>query len=499
MEKGKIVHYFLVFLILLSTPYLRADLYEVPNLKPPSLLLASVTTEISSLLNNKTVSFRIGSLIEKTAAGNELLDFYKNRQYRPVWSDENDINPQAIFLIHAIVASAGDGFDIGNPAYNLKSILALMESIKSDSFSKSNPVVLGQLDILLTDAYMMLGKHLYYGLLPREAVIKKWLIPKKKPINIGVRLENALRGKNVKASLEQLSPSHRGYKALQQLMMEYRKIENVAGSNEVNTSNSEIEAKIRIIRLNMERWRWMPDEKDSSYVLVNIPDFSLSAVKNDKTVLRIKAIVGKEKRYTPILNSNMKYIVINPYWNVPMTILREDIFPKVRKDIRYLKKEKIRIFKEGDSTNKREINPYSINWKKADANNFPYRLRQDSGAKNALGHLKFVFPNSGDIYIHDTPSKHLFDKNIRTYSSGCIRIKEPLKFAYYLLKNDDNVWGDRDISALINKGSHKDIFLSTPVKVRIHYWTVWVDDEGVANFRDDVYGYDRDLAKLLGW
>ncbi|MCX6074260.1 MAG: L,D-transpeptidase family protein [Campylobacterales bacterium] len=509
MNKDKLLGSLLVFLMFLSSSYLGADKSEMQNVNPPSILLDSVGAEICNSLDKGLASFQIGLSIEKMASRDELFKFYKNRECHPAWSDENGVNVQAISLIYAINHSNEDGLNRDDPVYNLKNILAGMEIIKSNSSAKRNPVVWAQLDILLTDAYFMLGKHFYYGLLPRETVIKKWFIPKKKPINLGLRLENALREKNIQASLEQLSPSHPAYKALKKLMIEYRKIESEIGLKEINSSTpssdeavklkSEVEEKISTIRLNMERWRWMPDENDSFYVLVNIPDFSLSAIKDDKTVLRMKAVVGKEKRHTPILNANMKYIVVNPYWNVPTTILREDIFPKVRKDIRYLKKEKIRIFKQNDSANKREISPYSINWKKANADSFSYRLRQDSGVKNALGRLKFIFPNSSDIYIHDTPSKYLFDKEVRTFSSGCIRIQEPVEFAQYLLKNDNNVWGDKDITALINNGSNKYIFLSKPVKVRIHYWTVWVDDDGVANFRDDVYGYDRDLAKILGW
>jgi len=269
------------------------------------------------------------------------------------------------------------------------------------------------------------------------------------------------------------------------------------GSDTLAKLNISVKEKISAIGINMERWRVTPEESETFYISVNIPDFTLSVVNEDKTVLKMKAIVGKKGRETPVFNANMRYIVVNPYWYVPITILREDILPKVRKDVRYLKKERIKIFRKGDYAGKKAINPLKINWKKVNSNTFPYFLRQDSGPKNALGHLKFIFPNADDIYIHDTPIKSLFDKNIRTFSSGCIRIQEPLKLAHYLLKNDGNAQGDKNVENLITRSRNKNILLSTPVKVRITYWTVWVDDEGVANFRDDVYGYDRDLAVIL--
>ncbi|MGZ8547506.1 MAG: L,D-transpeptidase family protein [Sulfuricurvum sp.] len=269
------------------------------------------------------------------------------------------------------------------------------------------------------------------------------------------------------------------------------------GSETLAKLNISVKEKITAIGINMERWLTMPEESENFYISVNIPDFTLSIVDDDKTVLSMKAIVGKKGRETPVFNAKMKYIVANPYWYVPITIFREDILPKVRKDVRYLKKERIKIFRKGDYAAKKAINPLKINWKKVNANTFPYILRQDSGAKNALGHLKFVFPNSDDIYIHDTPVKSLFEKNIRTFSSGCIRIQEPLKLAHYLLKNDGNVQGDKNVENFIARSRNKNILLSTPVKVQMNYWTVWVDDAGVANFRDDVYGYDRDLAVIL--
>jgi murein L,D-transpeptidase YcbB/YkuD len=263
--------------------------------------------------------------------------------------------------------------------------------------------------------------------------------------------------------------------------------------------NISVQEKITAIRLNMERRQGILEERENPYISVNIPDFSLSVVEDNKTVLSMKAIVGREGRETPVFNAKMQYIVINPYWHVPITILREDIIPKVRKDIRYLKKERIKIFRNGDYAGKKAINPLKINWKKANADTFPYFLRQEPSPKNVLGRLKFIFPNPEDIYIHDTPIKSLFDKNIRTFSSGCIRIQEPRKLAHYLLKNDENVWGYENIDALIAKSHNKTIPLSTPVKVHLHYWTVWADDDGMANFRSDVYGYDEDLAESLGW
>jgi murein L,D-transpeptidase YcbB/YkuD len=210
----------------------------------------------------------------------------------------------------------------------------------------------------------------------------------------------------------------------------------------------------------------------------------------------MRAIVGRAERPTPIFSAGMNTIVVNPYWRVPKTILQEDIIPEMRKNIRYLKKERIRIFKQGDESGKRAINPASINWKKANADTFPYYLRQDAGAKNSLGRLKFLFPNSHDVYIHDTPYKNLFEKRTRSFSSGCIRIEEPVILANYLLENDGK---DVDITALMRGRANKNIFFSNPVKVYLDYWTVWTEDNGTVHFREDIYGHDGELAEILGW
>lgn len=544
-------------MVILSNTYLWADWSRIQQSKPPISLSSSVTTEICRMLNEQSASLRVGSATETIEAEAELLQFYKDGQCQPVWSNGNIINSQAIYLMYAIKEFAVDSLDIYNPSYNFESILELMNFNKPESFVKNDPVVLAQLDVLLTDAYLMLGKHLYYGFVPSETMSSIWMSAKKRePINLGHNLREAIHDENVKESLKHLSPSSHGYEELRKIMMNYLKIQEaggwkiiqpvsvnnkgfeqysladiqerlrvegdlsesddssegyenalknfqsrhgidsdgIVGIQTLSKMNIPVEEKIVSIRLNMEKLRWMPEEKNM-YVSVNIPDYSLSVIKDDSTELTMKAILGKEARQTPIFSAYMKYIVVNPYWRVPSTIMREDIIPKVQKDIRYLKKERIRIFKAGDDARKKEINPWTINWKQVNANTFPYIFRQDSGAKNVLGRLKFIFPNSHDIYIHDTPDKHLFEQNIRLFSSGCIRIQKPLELARYLLKNDK----DSYIADLIDSGVNKKIFLPRAVKVRIDYWTVWEDDNGLANFRDDVYGYDADLMETLGW
>lgn len=561
MKKDISLKGLLLFLVFLSVGFVSADLVQISHERLPGSLAECTGTEICCGLEEGS-SFLIGSRVERTEAGDDLLRFYKESQCRPVWINDNGVNPQALYVIHAIQKGVDDGLDSNDPAYNLDSILYLMSMIKSDPAARSDPAILAQLDILLTDAYMMLGKHLYYGVLPREKASKYWTIAGKGPLDLPLRLRQALQDNNISESLGQLPPAYSGYRALKKKLMEYRRIQERGGwktiapfdrnnsaaaeypvkdikerlrmqgdlSGDENSSdayadalvnfqkrhrikadgnvsaetlaklNIPVEERIKTIRLNMERWRWMPEKMEKSYISVNIPDFILTAVREGTPVLKMKVIVGRAGRPTPVFNASMKYIVVNPYWHVPSTILREDIFPKVRKNISYLKKERIRIFRYGDESGKNEIHPASIDWKNGNPKTFPYYLRQDPGPKNSLGRLKFMFPNSHDVYIHDTPYKYLFEKTTRSFSSGCIRIEDPIKFADYLLRDDGKVGNDKNITDLIASGvANKNIFLSKPLKVYINYWTVWEDDEGRLQFRDDVYGYDRGLAGMLNW
>jgi murein L,D-transpeptidase YcbB/YkuD len=549
ISKKIMVSFFFLFFF---SFYVWADVSAQPDVQSPSTFSSSVAAEICQALGNANPTFQIGSQSEMISAGETLRSFYKRSQCAPVWSHENSIDSDAILLVYALRDSQYEGLNSSDPRYNLESLIALINSIQSDVSAKNNPKLFAQLDVLLSDAYFVLGKDLYYGLTPRKSAPDQWRIDQKKSLNMALYLENALENNTIDESIKDLSPSESAYQALKNLLMKYYKLQEAGGWKEVASSdaveeikerlrtegylgadedsdegyleavksfqkhhgiksdgvignetlsrlNMSVEEKILSIRLNMERWRWMPSEMESSYISVNIPDFSLRVVENNESVLQMKTVVGKDERPTPIFNAMMSYIVINPYWSVPPTIVREDLVPAARKNISYFTKNNIRIFKNGGNGDKNEINPSSIDWKHINANAYPYSFRQDAGDKNALGRIKFIFPNPFDVYIHDTPHKNLFDRHERNFSSGCIRIQSPVKLANYLLDRETNGSSERNVSALIAANKNKTIPLSKKMKVYINYWTVWGDDEGNAQFRDDLYGYDEELAEILGW
>jgi len=273
------------------------------------------------------------------------------------------------------------------------------------------------------------------------------------------------------------------------------KVDGIVGSKSLLALNVPVEDRIRQIKLNMERWRWLPQDLGKCYLMVNTADFKLNVIENERTIKSIKAIVGKMKRRTPVFSRKITYLELNPYWNIPQKIALNDILPCIKKDPCYLADHNIRVFKNWEE-NSRELNPESVHWAATTKKNFVYKLRQDPASSNALGRIKFVFPNEFSIYLHDTPARNLFNMTRRAFSSGCIRIEKPMELAAYLLQNNSK-WSLEKLVAAVNRKKNKIIFLSKPMKIYILYWTAWVDKDGIINFRDDIYGRDRRLNIIL--
>ncbi len=273
------------------------------------------------------------------------------------------------------------------------------------------------------------------------------------------------------------------------------KADGVVGSNTLSALNVSVEDRIEQIKLNMERWRWLPRNLGKRYIMVNTANFDLDVIENGQTLESIRVIVGKKKRPTPVLSQKITYFKLNPYWNIPFKIALKDILPHIKKDPNYLAEKNIRIF-ENWTDGAKEIDPNSIDWNTISKKNLVYKFRQDPADSNALGRIKFIFPNEFSIYLHDTPAHELFSKTKRTFSSGCIRIEKPIELADYLLK-DNSKWDREKLTAAVNSNKTKAIFLSHPINIHILYWTAWVDKDGKVNFRDDIYGRDRQLNIAL--
>jgi murein L,D-transpeptidase YcbB/YkuD len=273
--------------------------------------------------------------------------------------------------------------------------------------------------------------------------------------------------------------------------------DGVIGKSTLAALNIPVEDHIRRIIINMERWRWLPHDLDGRRLLVNIAGFILAGTRDEKLEIVMPVIVGKEQHETPVFTHTMEYIEFNPYWNIPNSIAENEIVPKMIRDPHHLAKKHIRIF-DSWAENAREISPASIDWHTIGSGIRKYRLRQDPGPENALGTVKFMFPNKYNVYLHDTPGHSLFKRTTRTFSHGCIRVSDPRGLALYILNNDEHGWSAQRISAIIKEGKRQVVPLKHPFPVHILYRTVLVDPrDGTVYFYDDIYGRDTLLARAL--
>jgi murein L,D-transpeptidase YcbB/YkuD len=271
--------------------------------------------------------------------------------------------------------------------------------------------------------------------------------------------------------------------------------DGVVGAATLAALNVPVEARLRQLTLNMERWRWLPVDFGERHIAVNIPNFTLEVVDRGQAVLNMGVVVGRPDRPTPLFSADMTYLVLSPHWYVPPTIAMEDMLPLLRKDPSYAARQNLRIFHDAGSGSTL-IDPMSVNWSAVSARHFPYRLRQDPGPKNSLGSVKFMFPNRYHVYLHDTPSKKLFAKTERAYSSGCIRVAKPLELAEYLL-GADSQWSRQKILAAIAASREQTVRLPTSIPVHLLYLTAWINEDGVIHFRKDLYGRDAIMARAL--
>ncbi len=460
-------------------------------------------------------------------------------------------------LIFAIRNSYREGLQPED--YHLTAIENLAENIAGNEYPV--PGDIAKMEMLLTDAFLMLSAHMAGGKTDAETIDPQWRAAGKRiKYNWEDFIDGALQNKQIIENLQMLAPRHREYINLKNALVKYQQIkeeggwknfttrmtklekgiqhpdvarlrdrlattqgdinfaiedqdlfdqslhdnvvlfqrrngltaDGIVGRATIEALNIPVDDRIASIEVNLERWRWLSEDLGGLYIKVNIANYELQAIENDKVVFQSEAIVGRPYRRTPVFSSIMTYLVLNPDWTVPPTILFNDVVPAVRSNPGYLAEKKMKVLRADGS----EVNPASIDWNNVTAGNFPYRIRQDPGPENALGRVKFMFPNQYNVYIHDTPSRNLFLHTDRTFSSGCIRINRPLEFAAYLLK-DNPAWTPEQIKNIVGQGRERTVSLPNPVPVHILYLTAWADDDGVVYFRKDIYDRDRRLLTAL--
>jgi len=480
--------------------------------------------------------------------------FYQKREYAPAWTREGTPTLAVQDLLRALDASVLEG--LSPEIYHLSEITTLLRkaNLSQTEAEVLNPSMLAELDILLTDAFLLYAAHLRAGRVDPETIHTAWaaFLPE---VDLGRVLSDALRSGRIMESLATLIPPAEGYRRLKEALAHYRtiaaagpwprigpgptlrhgdtdgripalkqlleitgdlkgsadpeslqldapleealrrfqarhgiEVDGILGRQTLNALHVPPSERLRQMELNLERWRWLPHDLGKRHILVNIAAFRLNVVEAERSVLDMRVVVGTDYRKSPVFSETMKYVVLNPFWNVPFRIVVKDKLPLIRKDPGYLSTNGYRVF-AGWEEHAEEVMPESIDWNGIDRSNFVYRLRQDPGPKNALGRIKFMFPNRFSVYLHDTPQQEFFQKTVRTFSSGCIRIQKPLELAVYVLGGTG--WDRERIEKAIDSGKNRVILLKNTLPVHLLYWTAWMEPDGTLQFREDIY--DRDL------
>lgn len=481
----------------------------------------------------------------------ELPKFYTNRDFELAWTNKKNRND----LLQSIQLSFDEGL---NPKdYHLEKITKLIEK---SSYKKLSDNDLIDLDFLMTDALILYASHLISGKVEQSKLRSKWDVElNQRPKNIDSLLTVTLHNKRVKDALENVKPQHYFYKLLKFNLKKYRILETsggwpkvtegetlkkgilderilevrkyllvtgdlkvsdiendslydetleiavknfqtrhnltsdgAIGKGTIEQMNVSVEDRIDMLRINLERLRWVFHNPDEDFLLVNIAGFYAKRFKNKQEIFSSRVIVGKYHRETPIFKGEIQYIIINPTWTLPYSIATHETLPKLKKDPSYLSAKHMEIMDRSGNV----LNYDNIDFSQYSAGNFPFIIRQKAGPWNALGQVKFIFPNKYSVYLHDTPSRGLFNRQDRAFSHGCIRTESKWELLMSLMDNPE-VWNMDKVNGILDSGKTTRINLPEPINIYLMYWTSRVDQENTLYFMKDVYKRDAAVLKAL--
>ena len=274
-------------------------------------------------------------------------------------------------------------------------------------------------------------------------------------------------------------------------------VDGIVGGETQRALNVSIDEKIRIVRLNIDRVKWLPRQEDKRYLIVNLPEFMLHYIEDGKVKKEIRVIIGDKKHPTPIFSQEISYVVLNPYWKIPEGIVRREVIPAMIRNRNYLRKQGLVAHRTWDE-NSKIINVSNLYWEQYlwTGMKFPYRLMQPPGPKNALGKIKFKFPNQFAVYLHDTPTRHLFKKDIRAFSHGCVRVSEPKSLFDIIASFNKNI--NIKKADKILKGKRKVQYnIKNKLPIHIIYLTAGMNNKDELEFRNDIYRYDKFMKRSV--
>jgi murein L,D-transpeptidase YcbB/YkuD len=371
----------------------------------------------------------------------ETRAFYERNGHTLAWSDGRTPRSQTDGLIGAVRAADQEGLEPAD--YGADELDRIRQTF--------DPSHAADTDVRFTYTYLRYASDLTHGTLDPETIDPHWHAAKRKA-DVHAALERGLADNRMEDSLQKLTPPAPQYRGLKHQLTLAR-------------SKGAPPETILQIAMNMDRWRWLPDDLGSRYLMVNIPAFRLDAIENGKSVLEMKVVTGKKDSPTPVLADEMTTVVFSPYWNIPSEIVSKEILPKLQADPDYLERNNIELDESGQ------------------------RYRQRPGKGNSLGQVKFLFPNHFNVYLHDTPAASLFARIERDFSHGCVRLERPLDLAKYVLR-DQPEWTDERIVAAMNRGVEQSVALKQALPIYLVYFTAW-EENGRLETRPDVYGLDR--------
>jgi murein L,D-transpeptidase YcbB/YkuD len=498
------------------------------------------------VLDESSVEDYFNAFPESDTIKNEVLRFYERREYQFAWFNKRGMTASVPIFYNQIQNYSSDFNDKSFKNISLDSLITLIVSDEKSSIVKENRVK--ELELLLTTTFFKYSKKVYGGISknPKEL---DWFIPRKKK-NYQIMLDSLVDLNKGEKISEPVNPY---YQKLKEKLRDYREIykkggfpvvvftkkslsitENdscllavkqhlfLTGDLKINDGsiiftnqlaeavtnfqhrmgliengkinertiielNKPVEFRIKQMMVNLERLRWVPVKMENEFLIVNIPEYKLHIIENGKLVWTTNVVVGKDAKQTTIFKGNISSIILNPYWNIPNSIIRNEIIPNIKKNSNYLANNNMEVL----SGNK-VVNPSTINWYKYKGD-VPFTIRQKPGNDNALGKMKFLFPNNFNIYLHDTPSKGLFKESNRAFSHGCIRVENPKKLLLYLIRNDASLNLEK-VDSIFKTDKEFGIPIKPTVPVYIVYFTSWVDSAGQLNFRNDIYNLDNQLS-----
>lgn len=483
-----------------------------------------------------------------------MRGFYEKRQFHPAWLTPLGPRPQAAELAEAVDTLAGEGLD--PRFYQKEALLAAVRDARPGADLDDLRVQrrLAQAELSLSYAWFSMAAHLASGRLQPASLGVNWhAAPPAADLEAG--LEEALQeGGSVLAALRGQTRASRDYEDLRAALALYDQMaawprvgktlkknvrgaevlllrERLAAEGDLEAAPAPIdlyddaveegvrrfqsrhgldvngkvdaatlaeldlplEERIRQLRVNLERKRWMPADFGPRYIAVNIPDYRLQLVQDGRQTLEMRVIVGKAQRNkTPVFSGEMTYLMLNPEWNIPRTIIAEEVKPGLAKDSTYLQRKGMEVVR-GWGRNLEVVDPSGLDLARLGPE---YRLRARPGVANPLGQVKFMFPNRFNVYLHDTPTDRLFNASARAFSHGCVRLEKPIDLANAVLA-DNKTWTPEAVQDVLVSGESKTVSLREPLSVHLYYLTAWVDEAGTVQFRRDVYGYDAKVAAAL--